>query len=498
MSTTEKKFLLLVVLCLQIVFLTSTGLAQEIEASISLVPTAPTAVQIKGKTLKQEIAESNKMWTFVRSVPSAENLGERIDNLNLLNARGQAVVVKKLIAGEYLAEEQAVNWNYQADLQPPNSAAMAHVSWIKDEQGILMLDDLLPQFVAKNDQPISAKIKFELPEDWKIISREKSLDDRTFTLPDIEKSIFLIGKNWREKEIFVDKDTLNFAISGEWQFSDAEAFQIAGEIFVEYKKLLGGIPFENARVNLIHFPKEVKFGRWEAETRGANVTILSSDMPFKTLALQRLHEQLRHEIFHLWLPNSLSLTGNYDWFYEGFTVYQSLRTAMEMNQIRFEDFLATLAQAYTMDTQQLQKTSLIAASKNRWNNKGSQIYARGMIIAFLCDVALLENSKGKRSIADLFRQILKLHGVSSKTQDGNTAVLNVLNSYPELHPIIEKYVNGAEKLNWQTEMESIGIEAQETDFAVKLDVKTKLKNQQKNLLESLGYNNWRKSLGRSK
>jgi predicted metalloprotease with PDZ domain len=151
-----------------------------------------------------------------------------------------------------------------------------------------------------------------------------------------------------------------------------------------------------------------------------------------------------------------------------------------------------------MDTQQLQKTSLIAASKNRWNNKGSQIYARGMIIAFLCDVALLENSKGKRSIADLFRQILKLHGVSSKTQDGNTAVLNVLNSYPELRPIIEKYVNGAEKLNWQTELESIGIEAQETDFAVKLDVKTKLKNQQKNLLESLGYNNWRKSLGRSK
>jgi hypothetical protein len=42
-----------------------------------------------------------------------------------------------------------------------------------------MLDDLLPQFAAANVQPISAKIKFELPENWKIISREKSLDDRT-------------------------------------------------------------------------------------------------------------------------------------------------------------------------------------------------------------------------------------------------------------------------------------------------------------------------------
>ncbi|MGI8849812.1 MAG: hypothetical protein ACR2HT_06550 [Pyrinomonadaceae bacterium] len=498
MSTTEKKFLLLVIFCLETVFLASVGSAQEIEANITLVQTAPTTVQIKGKILKQEIAGSNKSWSFARSSPNAENLGERIANLNLSNAKGQTVTVKKLLPGEYLAEEQAANWNYQADLQPPNPAAMAHISWIKDEQGILMLDDLLPQFAAANVQPISAKIKFELPENWKIISREKSLDDRTFITSDIGKAIFLIGKNWRKKEISVDKNTLNFAISGEWQFSDAEAFQMAGEIFAKYKKLLGDISVENAQVNLIHFPKEIKFGRWEAETRGANVTILSSDMPFKTLALQRLHEQLRHEIFHLWLPNSLALNGNYDWFYEGFTVYQSLRTAVEMNRIRFEDFLATLEQAYNMDALQLQKTSLIEASKNRWNNKGSQIYSRGMLIAFLCDVALLENSKGKRSIADLFRQILKLHGVSSKTEDGNTAVLNVLNSYPELRPIVEEYVNGREKINWQTKLESIGIETQEINSAVKLQVKIKLRNQQKNLLERLGYNNWRKSLGRSK
>jgi hypothetical protein len=59
-------------------------------------------------------------------------------------------------------------------------------------------------------------------------------------------------------------------------------------------------------------------------------------------------------------------------------------------------------------------------------------------------------------------------------------------------------VNGREKINWQTKLESIGIETQEINSAVKLQVKIKLRNQQKNLLERLGYNNWRKSLGRSK
>jgi len=498
MSTTEKKFLRLFALCLQIVFLAVTGSAQDFEANIKLAPDAPTTVQIKGKILSQKISDSNKSWSFVRSAPNAENLGERIANFNLLNAQAQAVTVKKLVPGEYLADGQAANWSYQANLQPPNPSAMAHVSWIEDEQGILMTGDLLPQFAATSNEPISAKITFELPADWKIISREKKLSNGKFFVSDVEKAIFLIGKQWREKEISVDKNALNFAIFGEWKFSDDEAFQMADEIFAEYKKLLGDVPFENARINLIHFPKEINFDRWEAETRGANVTILSSDMPFKTLSLQRLHEQLRHEIFHLWLPNSLALSGNYAWFYEGFTVYQSLRTALEMNQIRFEDFLATLEQAHFIDSRRLRKLSLVEASKNRLNTTSSTVYARGMLVAFLCDATLLKNSRGKRSITDLFRQILKLHRVSNKTVDGNTAVLNLLDSYPELRPIIKKYVLAAEKINWQTELESTGIEAQESNSAVRLQVKIKLNNQQKNLLEKLGYNNWRKSLGKSK
>jgi predicted metalloprotease with PDZ domain len=498
MSITEKRFLLLAVFCLEIVFLTVTNLAQDFEAKITLAPGASTTVQIEGKILRQKIAGSNKSWSFMRSFPGVENLGERIESLNLSNAKGERVAFRSLVPGEYLAEEQAENYLYQANLKTPNPAAMAHVSWIRDEQGILMLGDLLPQFTAANNQPISAKITFQLPVDWKIISREKKSGNGEFFVSDVEKAIFLIGKNWREKEISVDKNNLNFAISGEWKFSDDEAFQMAGEIFAEYKKQLGDIPFENARINLIHFPSEISFDRWEAETRGANVTILSSDMPFKTLSLQRLHEQLRHEIFHLWLPNSLALTGNYAWFYEGFTVYQSLRTALEMNQIRFEDFLRTLEQAQFIDSRRIQRTSLIEASKNRWNDSSSTVYARGMLIAFLCDLALLKNSKGKRSVADLFRQILKLYPISNKAVDGNTSVLSVLDGYAELRPIVEKYVSAAEKINWQTELESTGIESRESGSVLKLQVKTKLQNQEKNLLEKLGYNNWRKSLGKSK
>ena len=43
------------------------------------------------------------------------------------------------------------------------------------------------------------------------------------------------------------------------------------------------------------------------------------------------------------MPNSLKLEGDYDWFFEGFTLYMALRTALELKVIDFKGFLKTLA-----------------------------------------------------------------------------------------------------------------------------------------------------------
>jgi hypothetical protein len=498
MSTTNEKFSLLPVILVEILLFVFAASAQEIEANIK-IKSSPSNVIVEGKFLKENFVQSDKNWSFANSAVGAENLGARILDFNLKDKNGGAIVFKKFNDGEYLAEMQANAWRYHINLNPlPNVAAMAHVSWISGEQGILMLDDLLPQFGAGRNEPVSANIKFELPKEWKIISSEKRSGENSFFVLNIEKAIFLIGKNWREKEISVDNTSLNFVVSGEWNFSDEEAVKMAGDIFGEYRKLFGETVNPKAQISLVHFPKQTKFGLWEAETRGTNLTILSSDMPFKTLSLQRLHEQLRHEIFHLWIPNNLALTGNYDWFYEGFTVYQSLKTGLQTNQIRFEDFLATLSEAYNIDNLQTQKVSLIEASKNRWNGANPQVYSRGMTAAFLCDVALLRASKGKRAISNVFQEIYSKHRVPNKPENGNAAILRILENYKELRPIAEKYIKGAGKVDWQTDLESIGIEAAETNSFTKLSVKAKLDSRQKSLLDDLGFNNWRKIVQKTK
>ena len=466
--------------------------AQTIQIKIKITESN---AMVEGSFIDVNRQQNVTNFSFLKSYTNVENLAARISDVNLFDKSGQKVNYKKLTDGEFLGDRAFERWNYKVDLSRPKSAsAMAHVSWLSGEQGILMPGDLLPEFAEKT----SAKIAFELPKDWRISSVEKNLGENVFEVADVEKAVFYVGKNWRERELAAGSAKLKLVISGEWQITDDEAAGAAREIFAFYEKLFGARSFERAIVFLGKFPPDVKPGRWEAETRGANITIFSSEMNFKTQSLQRLHEQLRHEIFHLWLPNGVNLAGNYDWFYEGFTLYESLKTAVAMNRIRFEDFLDTLARAHSIDSLQSQKQTLIEASKNRWNGANTQVYARGMLVAFLADIALLQKSKGKNSLSGVLREIYQKHGLAAPRTDGNTAILNILQARAELRAIIEKYVKASENIAWQTDLEAIGIESATENFTTKLKVKTGLSGRQKDLLDELGYNNWRKNSESSK
>lgn len=491
MSKLRKLIFLYLFVSVQILQSFYNSPAQSLEAKIKIADSSTNTIQIEGKILD---AEKSQNFYFLNSFAGENNLGNRISNLLLFNEEGE-IKYKKLIEGEFLAEKKYNSFAYQFNAAlPPNISAQAHISWFTKEKGILMTADLLPELGDKK----SAKITFALPANLKITTVEKRLSENVFEVSDISKAIFFVGVNQREKEISVDKFKLNISVTGDFLFSDDELFKMSNDIFNEYRKLFGENPQKNAQILLVKFPSEAKSGRWEAETRGSTVTILSADMPFKSQSSQRLHEQLRHEIFHLWMPNNLNLSGNYDWFYEGFALYQSLRTGIAVNKIRFEDFLDTLARTHSIDSLQTQKVSLIEASRNRWNGANTQVYARGMLVAFLCDITILQKTKGKRSLSELLGEIYQKHRLPNQREEGNVAILRILENYPELRPIVEKYIKGTEKIEWQAELKNVGIVSKEENFSTKLMIEAKPNGRQKDLLDKLGYNNWRKLTDSSK
>ena len=449
------------------------------------------SVKVSGKYLTAEKAVERRNLSFVRIVVGVPDAAARVSGLTITDQNGGSIPYKKFGTGEYVAEADFGRWDYEIDIAPQKDPrSTAHISWVSDKCGILMLDDLLPQ---SSKSAGNSTVRIMVPEGWKIVSTEKRVDPDTFEVRNIQKAIFLIGRDLRETKVSAGISFLNVVTSGDWLFSDAESGRSVEEISKEYSELFGSSLTGNSQIAIFPFPqKEIQKGTWEAETRGGSVLIVSADMPFKTQSLQRLQEQLRHEIFHLWLPNGVNLSGNYDWFYEGFALYQSLKAGVALNQIRFEDFLETLSRAHNIDSMQTRRLSLIDASKERWNGADTQVYARGMLAAFLCDLSLLQSSKGKKSVGDLFRDLFNSHRPPKPVSEANATIVELFANYPPLTTIVETYIKGSETIDWQVQLGAAGIESEPGNTQANLRVKAKLNGGQKALLDKLGYNNWRK------
>lgn len=467
-------------------FFTFAG-AQDANITINVDVKRSNIVEVRG----QSPADMGKL-SFLLSGYGITELGKRVSHVRLYDKQGISVTFKEFVPGEYVAERGFSSWAYRMDLTPQNlRSAAAHLSWLTPTRGILMFDDLLPQLERKADDR-TLNIVLELPEKWRSFPARNVVK-----LSDVSETVVFVGESLGGGPISLS-DTTSMIFDGDWYFSRAEAIAVSNEIYNDYLRTFGQHPSIMKTVALMKFPDSVRPGEWEAETRGRNITIISSDMPFQSQSIQRLHEQLRHEMFHLWIPNGVNLSGNYDWFYEGFALYQSLRIGVASNRIRFEDFLDTLSRAMTTDRLHANGVSLIDASKNRFGGANTTVYARGMVVAFLCDLALLERSKGKRSIENILRDIYSKHHNSAKRIDGNEAVLTAFAQYSELAEIVDRYVKKGETVEPGIFLTAAGIDAQTQNSIVTLKVLTKPNSRQKDLLDKLGYNTWRKLANGSK
>ena len=476
MPTYFRPYYLIFIALVQLLHFFTNSYGQQIEAKVEIRREAPTTALVSGHFLDGVQKSGNRNLSFVRSYAGFTDLGKRIGNVVLKDANGNPVKFQTAVPGEYVADSEFTDWNYSVDLSPRKEQnAAAHLSWLSSDRGILMFGDLLPIFGTSGSK-ISAQIILRTSKDLQINS------------PNIYDEVVAVGKDQRSFSETRGDTKLRFEISGNWLFSDEDVKKFADEIYGYYKNVFVSDPVKDVSIRIMRFPGDVQPGAWQANTRGGNITLVSSDMPFKTQSLQRLHEQLRHEMFHLWIPNGVNLGGNYDWFYEGFALYSSLKLALAHNRIRFEDFLDTLSRAHAIDARQADRLSLITASGNRFSGSETYIYARGMVTAFLCDLVLLSHSRGKGSVFDVLREIYTRHKYPSPRVDGSTAVISIMRKHSELIPIVDKYIDGSGGIEWESELSLAGIEYTKNGLAVM----AKLSGRQKDLLNSLGYNNWQR------
>jgi len=458
--------------------------AQGSDVEITLDVVAKKAA-VTGSYTRNEVQAAKSNISFALGVAGVEGLGERIGDVRAFDADGAELLLRRLVAGEYLAPRPPVRWSYEIDLRPPaNRLASPHVSWLGTSGGLLMLGDLLP-FEGRRER--SARVKIVLPKGWLAISTYGTGPDGTMIIADVSRAVVAIVRETERPIEYRSRRGTKYEmlITGEWQFTRADAEEMLGEIAEEYEKLFDRGPAEKVLVNLLPFPDGGGVGEWAAETRGQTVTIVSGDTPFKTQSSQRLHEQLRHELFHLWLPNGVKLTGNYDWFYEGAALYHSLKTGARLGRISFTNFLETLSQAATIEAR-MPAGSQIVSLGGRPSGNATGVYARGILTAFALDLAMQDASRGKRSM-DVFLKRLYVEN-RERESEGNATILRMLGEAPETTLIAERHIKGSERLELGKLALPAGILWDGRRFALS----EKPTGRQRAILRDLGYNSERR------
>jgi predicted metalloprotease with PDZ domain len=450
-----------------IVLSVSAGVqAQTLNVRLAVDSTAPARVRINA-----EFPNFTDVISFPNSYGGVLGLAERIENVKARLAGGPAVTVRKLAPGEFQTSEKFNQISYDVNLSEPMPPAQAsHVSWLNSEHGLLMLSDLLPRSIKGSGAFPSVKIQLELPLAWTAASNSEKQASLAYFTEEPEKAVFLIGPQLQERSQRVGAKDFSVVLAGEWPIATKDALKIGGRIVQEYSKLTGFELKRNAVLMLVPFPGDAGPERWTAETRGNAVVLLLGSRGNGEQLKSRLGIVLAHEIFHLWVPNSLSLNGDYDWFFEGFTIYQALRMDLRLHLISFNGYLDTLGRVYDsyLSSSARENLSLIQESERRWTTSSSLVYDKAMLVAFLYDLQLRASSSCKASFADLYRQLFRR--VAARQPDANETIIGILNEQLGQPSFARQYIQGAEILNLESALSPYGISLTQTSAGTKLSV----------------------------
>jgi predicted metalloprotease with PDZ domain len=444
---------------------TATGIqAQTLNVRLAVVSTSPARLRIAA-----EFSKPTDVISFPNAYGSALGLAERIENVRGQDANGQVVAVRKLAPGEFQAAAEAKQITYEVNLSEPMPPAQdSHVSSLNTERGLLMLSDLLPRSIKGASAFSSVQIQLELPAGWTAESNTQKQTSSNYLTDEPDKAVFLIAPRLERKEQRIGARDFSVVMSGDWEIADQDVLKVAGRIVQEYSKLTGFELKRDAVLMLVPFAGNVPPSRWTAETRGNAVVLLLGSKGNSKQVKSRLGIALAHEVFHLWVPNSLDLAGDYDWFFEGFTIYQALRMDLQLHLISFDDYLDTIARVYDsyLSSPERDTLSLIQASERRWTTSTSGVYDKAMLVAFLYDLQLRASSSCKASVADLYRQLFQR--VVTRQADANETIIGVLNAQAGQQSLARQYIESAGSINLESMLSPYGIIVSRTSTGSKL------------------------------
>jgi predicted metalloprotease with PDZ domain len=462
---------------LPILFLTSSQnlTAQTLTAKIA-VPVSSSEIRVQ-----VEFPAGVQSWSFRNSYAGAIGLGYRIKDF-----RGSANgLVRNVTGGEFRADERIKDFSYAVNLNPANHESdLVHISWLTADYGFLMLSDLLPQFLGElklEDQDV--QVELELPAGWTSSSALNSTELNRYQTREPENAVFLVGRDIRVAGKSLAGVELGIATGGVMPFKSSDAMDVAARVVKKYTALTK-YPLQRRSVILAAPFPLAQTAQWRAETRGSSTILILNPRARQKNWVGQLGVIFTHELLHFWVPNSLRLKGDYDWFFEGFTLYEALLAAVDLKLITFREYLATLSRVYDSYLAHSDNLSLLEASERRWTGNGSFVYDKGMLVAFMYDLIVRQESRGNSGLADRYPALFTSAGEAANAND---AIIGLLGSSPATQGFIKSYIEGRQPISLERFLPTYGLQLDSRGSNSHLFVNKELNAEQKEVLRSLGY-----------
>jgi hypothetical protein len=429
--------------------------------------------------VEADLSTPIRSWSFRNAYAGVLGIAERVYDFRAITRSGEDARGRKIATGEFRSELEATRITYKVKVSEPTAASVSHVSWVSSDDGFLMLADLLPQEFT------NLSIRFVLPVGWQIESSPARTGDAVYEVEVPEKAVFVAGRSLRKTSTTINGMPLDLVLSGAWGFKESDTLKTAGKVMKKYLELTGSRLQGRSTIMIAPLPVAVGSTKWRAETRGSTVVLLIDPAADFKNWIGQLGVIFTHELLHLWVPNSLRLDGDYDWFFEGFTLYTALRTALELKIINFKEFLDTLARVYDSYLSYADDLSLVEASERRWTTPGSFVYDKGMLVAFLYDLLIRKESGGKTTLAGKYRKLFSRPAADH--ENGNDVIIAVLGSSHGVNDFTKTYIENSTKLELERLLPAYGLTLDSSGRSSRLRVSRELTPDQKRLLRSLGF-----------
>ena len=461
---TQSAFVILGLCAVFICLTFDEGRAQS-QTRVKITVASPEEVVVQA-----HLFSPSRLWSFRNAYGGALGIAERVDRF-----RANGTYVRMIAMGEFRSAVDASEIDYVVRLRRPSPADAAYVTWLNENHGFLMFADLLPQGME------AISVEIAVPSGWGVHSAIAPDENGLYQIAEPDDAVFFVGRSIRKES----KKELDSFVTGTWAFKDSLATKAVTRVMERYLDLTAFKLPSRPVLMMAPLPAATSVTKWKAQTRGSTVLLLMDPNAQISNWKGQLEIIFAHEVLHLWVPNALALRGDYDWFFEGFTLYTALLMALELKAIDFREYLATIARVYDSYVSYPNILSLIEASERRWTHPWPVVYDKGMLVAFLFDLLLRRESGGKTTLASRYRELFST-GIAERA-DGNEVIIKLLSSSPATIELAKAYVSGKKDLELEPLLASYGLVLDTSLKSSRLDVNKQVDGNQKRLLKTLGY-----------